>query len=293
VTYRRDGAVRHGWLRDESTVVELGDGDASGVFARDSLASGVGAGVGELPLAGVELLAPVPRPGKLLAVAANYQDHVTEGGGPPLDKSRISPRLFLKPSSAVVGPGAQIPLPGVSHQVDWEAELAVVIGTRARGVPVEEALGVVGGYLTANDVSARSLDLGFERDTEDKAVWFFEWLAGKWCDGFAPLGPWLVTADEVPDPQDLTVELAVNGVTRQRGSTKDMIFTVAELIAHASRLMTLEPGDVILTGTPAGVGAATGEFLEAGDEMTVVVGPLGTLRNTVVQERGTQCGEGS
>ena len=195
---------------------------------------------------------------------------------------RISPRLFLKPPTSIVGPGAEIPLPSVSTEVDWEAELAVVIGRRVRDVPVEEALGVVAGYMTSNDVSARSIDLGYDRDTDDKAVWFFDWLAGKWCDGFAPLGPWLVSADEVPDPQALSVDLAVNGMTRQHGSTKDMIFTVAELVAHASRVMTLEPGDVIQTGTPSGVGVASGEFLAAGDEMTVVVGGLGTLRNTVV-----------
>ncbi|MEN3307152.1 MAG: hypothetical protein V7603_3354 [Micromonosporaceae bacterium] len=278
VTYLRDRAVRHGRLREDDTVVELGDGDLGAVFPIGDLP----VGAGEFPLADLHLLAPLLRPGKLLAAAANYQEHVTETGAPPLDKSRISPRLFLKPASSIVGPGADVPLPDVSGQVDWEAELAVVIGARARGVSVDDALGVVGGYMTANDVSARSIDLGYQRDTDDKAVWFFDWLAGKWCDGFAPLGPWLVTADEVPDPQDLTVELAVNGVTRQHGSTKDMIFTVAELIAHASRLMTLEPGDVILTGTPSGVGAATGEYLKAGDEMTVVVGRLGTLRNTVV-----------
>jgi 2-keto-4-pentenoate hydratase/2-oxohepta-3-ene-1,7-dioic acid hydratase in catechol pathway len=278
VTYLRDGAVRHGRLRDDDTVVELGDGDLGGVFPIGDLP----AGLGEFRLADLRLLAPLLRPGKLLAAAANYQEHVTETGAPPLDKSRISPRLFLKPASSIVGPGAPVPLPDVSGQVDWEAELAVVIGTRARNVPVEDALGVVGGYLAANDVSARSIDLGYERDVADKAVWFFDWLAGKWCDGFAPLGPWLVTADEVPDPQNLAVELAVNGVTKQHGSTKDMIFTVAELIAHASRLMTLEPGDVILTGTPSGVGAATGEYLKAGDEMTVVVDRLGALRNTVV-----------
>ncbi|OLF18451.1 fumarylacetoacetate hydrolase family protein [Actinophytocola xanthii] len=282
VTYRRAGAVRHGRLTDDR-VVELGDGDLesllSAVFPlrEDALPTPVG----EHALTEVELLAPLLRPGKLLAAAANYQDHVTETGGEPLDKSHISPRLFLKPSSSIVGPDAVIPLPDVSKEVDWEAELAVVIGTRVRDVPVEEALGVVSGYLTSNDVSARSIDLGYERDTDDKAVWFFDWLAGKWCDGFAPLGPWLVSADEVPDPQDLSVELAVNGTTRQRGSTKDMIFTVAELVAHASRLMTLEPGDIIQTGTPSGVGAATGEYLAAGDEMTVVIGHLGTLRNTV------------
>jgi 2-keto-4-pentenoate hydratase/2-oxohepta-3-ene-1,7-dioic acid hydratase in catechol pathway len=287
VTYRRAGAVRHGRLTtssgDADRVAELGDGDLVGLLeavfplTEDALP----AATGEYGLADVDLLAPLLRPGKLLAAAANYQDHVTESGAPPLDRSRISPRLFLKPSSSIVGPGAEIPLPDVSEEVDWEAELAVVIGRRARHVPVADALDVVAGYLTSNDVSARSIDLGYERDTDDKQVWFFDWLAGKWCDGFAPLGPWLVSADEVPDPQALSVDLAVNGVAKQHGSTKDMIFTVAELVAHASRLMTLEPGDVIQTGTPSGVGAATGEYLKPGDEMTVTVGPLGTLRNTV------------
>lgn len=283
VTYRRDGAVRHGRLTGDDRVAELGDGDLLAVLETvfPLTEAALPAAVGEYDLAGVELLAPLSRPGKLLAVAANYQDHVTESGAPPLDKSRISPRLFLKPSSSIVGPGAEIPLPGVSTEVDWEAELAVVIGRRVRDVAVENALDVVAGYLTSNDVSARSIDLGYERDTDDKAVWFFDWLAGKWCDGFAPLGPWLVSADEVPDPQALSVELSVNGVSKQDGSTKDMIFSVAELIAHASRVMTLEPGDVIQTGTPSGVGVATGEFLAAGDEMTVTIGSLGTLRNTV------------
>jgi 2-keto-4-pentenoate hydratase/2-oxohepta-3-ene-1,7-dioic acid hydratase in catechol pathway len=281
VTYRRAGEVRHGRLTGD-TVAELGNGDLDSLVASGFPAT---TPIGEYPATEVELLAPLLRPGKLLAVAANYQDHVTEGGGPPLDKSRISPRLFLKPSTCVVGPGAAIPLPEVSDQVDWEAELAVVIGRRAKGLSTAEALDAVAGYMTANDVSARSLDLGYERDTDDKAVWFFDWLAGKWCDGFAPIGPWLVTADEVGDPQALSVDLAVNGVTRQHGSTRDMIFPVAELIAHASRLMTLEPGDVILTGTPSGVGAATGDYLKAGDGITVVVGPLGELHNTVVQPR--------
>jgi 2-keto-4-pentenoate hydratase/2-oxohepta-3-ene-1,7-dioic acid hydratase in catechol pathway len=185
--------------------------------------------------------------------------------------------LFLKPSTSVIGPGAAVELPAESNEVDWEAELAVVIGRRVKRVSVADALGAVAGYMNANDLSARSVEYGFERDTDDKAVWFFDWLAGKWFDGFAPLGPWLVTADEVGDPQNLTVDLKLNGSSRQHGSTKDMIFTVAELVSHASRLMTLEPGDVILTGTPSGVGAATGEYLKSGDEMAVSIGQLGTL----------------
>lgn len=276
VTYRRDGGVRHGVL-DGHTIGELGDGDLGAVVA-----SGAGAPIAHLALADVELLAPLLRPGKVLAAAANYQDHVTEGGGPPLDRSRLSPRLFLKPPTSIVGPAAAVALPAVTKQMDWEAELAVVIGTRCKDVPPADALGAVFGYLASNDVSARSLDLGYERDTEDKAVWFFDWLEGKWCDGFAPMGPWLVTADEVPDPQALDVGLTLNGAVQQAGSTADMIFTVAELVAFASRLMTLEPGDVLLTGTPAGVGAATGRYLAPGDEMTVSISGLGTLTTKVV-----------
>ena len=287
VSYRRDGAVRHGRL-DGHTVVELGDGDLGVLVATvfplraDTVPHTGPPGTGTHALSDVELLAPLSRPGKLLAAAANYQDHVMEGGGPPLDKSTITPRLFLKPPTSIVGPGATVPLPDISTQVDWEAELSVVIGARARNVPVDDALGVVTGYMTSNDVSARSVDVGVPTDSaNDKAVWFFEWLAGKWCDGFAPLGPWLVTADEVGDPQSLPIELKVNDVVRQNGSTKDMIFSVAELVSHASRLMTLEPGDIIMTGTPSGVGAASGEYLKAGDVMTVTVGPLGTLQNPV------------
>ncbi len=140
---------------------------------------------------------------------------------------------------------------------------------------MEKALDHVAGYAVGNDVSARSVDYGYQRDTSSPAVGYFDWLAGKWPDGFAPYGPYLVTADEVPDPQDLGIELEVNGTLRQQGSTADMIFTVAELVAFASRLMTLEPTDIIMTGTPAGVGAAPGTYLAAGDEMTVRIAGLG------------------
>jgi 2-keto-4-pentenoate hydratase/2-oxohepta-3-ene-1,7-dioic acid hydratase in catechol pathway len=284
VTFRdgQTGTVRHGQLIEDGTVVQpLGDGDL-GRLVHKLDQNALTASGPAVPLADVDVLSPLLRPGKLLAAAANYQDHVTEAGGDPLDKSRLSPRLFLKPPTSIVGPGADIPLPTVSKEIDWEAELGVVIGAVARDVPVARALDVVGGYLTSNDVSARSMDFGFPRDTDDKAVWFFDWLAGKWLDGFAPMGPWLVTPDEVPDPQDLEVILDVNGERRQHGNTKDMIFSVAELVSFASTLMTLEPGDVILTGTPSGVGAATGEYLKAGDEMSVTIGGLGTLTNRMV-----------
>jgi 2-keto-4-pentenoate hydratase/2-oxohepta-3-ene-1,7-dioic acid hydratase in catechol pathway len=281
VSYVRDGAQRHGYLTDADTVAELGDGDLEALIAAQPTISGGQS----YALSEVELTAPLLRPGKLLAVAANYQEHITEAGAAPLEKKTLAPRLFLKPPTSIIGPGQAIELPSVSSQVDWEAELAVVIGRRAKDVEVADALGIVFGYAVANDVSARSMDYGFERVAGDGAVNFFDWLAGKWLDGFAPLGPWLVTADEVPDAQDLPIELSVNGVVRQQGSTKQMIFGVAELVAFASRLMTLEPGDVLLTGTPSGVGMASGQFLAAGDRMTVSIGGLGVLTNGVV-ERG-------
>jgi 2-keto-4-pentenoate hydratase/2-oxohepta-3-ene-1,7-dioic acid hydratase in catechol pathway len=288
LSYRRDGLARHGYLvgDTESTIVELGDGDLSVLIARHGTLVGwqPPSDASTYPLSAVEVLAPVPRPPKVLAVAANYQEHVAEGGSAPLDKSRLAPRIFLKPTTSVAGPGDVIELPGHSTQVDWEAELVAVIGRGGRDIPIADALGHVVGYATGNDVSARSVDYGFPRDTGQvgaSAVWFFDWLAGKWFDGFAPYGPYLVTSDEAGDPQDLRVVLDVNGHVYQDGSTRDMIFTVAELVAFSSRLMTLEPGDVLFTGTPAGVGAASGQFLSSGDEMTVRIGSLGTLINLV------------
>lgn len=287
VSYDREGVTRHGYVTDdaETTVAELGDGDLAAVVE-----SGAGTNtgwrppepVGEHPLAGLRVRAPIRRPTKVLAVAANYQDHVAEGGGEPLDKATLAPRLFLKPGTAVTDPGADIALPSISTQVDWEAELVVVVGRGGKDIPAERALDHVAGYAVGNDVSARSVGYGYERDTSAPVVGFFDWLAGKWPDGFCPYGPYLVTSDEVPDPQDLDVSLDVNGTPRQKGSTADMIFSVAELVAFASRLVTLEPTDVILTGTPAGVGAASGTYLSSGDEMTVRIAGLGTLTNRVV-----------
>ena len=278
-TYRLpDGGVRHGEIVEGGRVTDLGPGDLSALVG----------GLGSVPSGGTEhaldevtLLAPLLRPGKVLAVAANYQEHVTETGGDALDKSRISPRLFIKPGTAVSGPGEDIALPSVSPSIDWEAELVAVIGRGGKDIPVEDALGHVGAYTIGNDVSARKMDYGHDRDTEDSAVAVVDRLHGKWLDGFAALGPYLVTADEVPDPQKLEVILEVNGRVRQHGDTGQMIFSVAELVAFASRLMTLEPGDVLYTGTPSGVGMASGEFLSAGDEMTVRVTGLGSLVNRV------------
>jgi 2-keto-4-pentenoate hydratase/2-oxohepta-3-ene-1,7-dioic acid hydratase in catechol pathway len=287
VSYRREGQVRHGQLQDDA-VQELGAGDLE-TFLRAGPPPEPAAA--SYAIADVELLPPLTRPGKLLAVAANYQDHVTESGGAPLDRSRISPRLFLKPPTALCAPGAAVPLPSVSREVDWEAELAVVIGRTAKDLGVEQALSAVAGYTVANDVSARSVDYGYARDTDDPAVRFFDWLAGKWPDGFCPLGPHVVTADEIPDPQALDIELLVNDVVRQQSSTRHMIFSVAELVAFASRLMTLEPGDVLLTGTPSGVGATTGDFLSPGDQVAITISGVGTLTHHV--ERAPTSSEGT
>lgn len=281
VTYHREERTRHGLL-DGDHVAELGDGDLLTLLTKGGDAVPAAANRPTFASAEVELLAPLPRPGKLLATAANYQDHVLEGGGAPLDKSRLSPRLFLKPSSSIVGPDSKISVPRVTREMDWEAELGVVIGRRCRDLTPDEALDAVFGYVAANDVSARSLDFGYERDLDDAAVRFFDWLEGKWLDGFAPMGPWLVTADEVVDPQDLAITFQLNGEVWQNGSTASMIFSVPELVAFASRLMTLEPGDVLLTGTPAGTGSASGRYLRPGDEMAVTISGLGVLTTRVV-----------
>jgi len=164
--------------------------------------------------------------------------------------------------------------------VDWELELAVVIGRRCRNLPVEQALAAVAGYTIINDISARTIDYGNERNDY---AWreYFDWLMGKWPDSFAPLGPYLVTDDDVPDPQQLDMRLTLDGELRQHASTRDMIFGVAEIIAFASRFMTLEPGDLIATGTPSGVGDATGTYLRPGNVMEASITGLGTLRTPV------------
>lgn len=222
-----------------------------------------------VPERAARLLAPVPRPGKIVAVARNYAAHAAEQGDrrPP-----VEPVLFLKAPTAVIGPGDAIVLPEASRQVDYEGELAVVIGRVAHGVTAERALAHVAGYTCANDVSARDFqDVRGQR------------FLGKSCDTFAPLGPWLVTADRVPDPQRLTLRTVLSGQTVQEASTAEMIFPVAELVAFASRLMTLEPGDVLLTGTPAGVGRARTppRWLVPGDEVEVAIEGVGSLLNPV------------
>jgi 2-keto-4-pentenoate hydratase/2-oxohepta-3-ene-1,7-dioic acid hydratase in catechol pathway len=220
------------------------------------------------PLAEVKLLAPVPRPGKIICVGLNYRDHAKETG----KAVPTEPILFPKFANSVVGPGAEVLVPPEADEIDYEAELAVVIGRRASRVAVADALDHVAGYACANDVSSRSLQFRTG-----------QWLTGKAIDTFLPLGPYLVTADEVPDPQALGIRCLVNDEPRQDSSTSEMVFGVAELVSYTSRTLTLEPGDLLVTGTPAGVGMAADppRYLRAGDSMRVEIDGLGELENTV------------
>jgi 2-keto-4-pentenoate hydratase/2-oxohepta-3-ene-1,7-dioic acid hydratase in catechol pathway len=275
-----DPADRSGGRLPTDLVGLLEAGPDALALARELVAAGPAAD--DPALAEVELEAPIGRPPKLLAAAANYQAHIVEGGLPPVDRARIVPKLFMKPATTILAPGRPLRLPEVSPQVDWELELGVVIGTRVRDVPVERALEAVAGYTIVNDVSGRTMDWGLPDREATHWDGFFDWLNGKWPDGFCPSGPWLVTADEVPDPQALAMELRVNGAVRQRGSTAEMLFSVADLVAFASRFMTLEPGDLIATGTPAGVGDTTRTYLAPGDVMEGRIERLGVLRTPVV-----------
>lgn len=241
-----------------------------GSTLRDVIADGlVTASRGEELPGDAPLLAPLV-PGKIVAVGMNYLDHVREAGMNPPEH----PLVFAKFPSSVVGPERPVVLdPLLSARVDWEVELAVIIGHTARNVPAEEALAFVLGYAVANDLSAR--DVQFSDG---------QWVRGKSFDGFCPLGPWIVTADEIEDPQRLGLRTRVNGETVQNSSTAEMVFDVRELIAFCSRSFTLEPGDMLLTGTPWGVG----EFMEPrrslvpGDVVECEIDRIGVLRNEMV-----------
>lgn len=217
---------------------------------------------------------PVRDTGKFIAIGLNYRDHAEEAGLPiPLE-----PLLFFKPVSCISGADDPIIQPPHSRQLDWELELAVVIGKRAQYIGVGQAMAHVAGYCVANDVS----DRGFQFQSS-------QWDKGKSSDSFGPLGPWLVTRDEVADPQALSMWLEVNGQRRQQGNSSTMIFSVAEIIAYCSHYMTLEAGDVIITGTPPGVAMGQQpqpQWLQAGDEVTLCIEGLGMQRHVVVRQAG-------
>ena len=236
------------------------------------------AGGGAAPEAGiprdeVELLAPVPRPGKIVAAGVNYREHASEGGRDAPDH----PILFAKLTTSVIGHGREIRWdPGLTQAVDFEAELAVVIGRTCRRVDEAEALAYVGGYTCLNDVSARDLQFSDRQFVRAKSL-----------DTFSPMGPWLVTPDEVGDPQSLRIRCLVNGEVMQDASTSEMIFGVAQLVSFCSQAFTLEPGDVIATGTPSGVGwfREPRRLLGDGDEVVVEIERVGRLVNTCHEER--------
>jgi 2-keto-4-pentenoate hydratase/2-oxohepta-3-ene-1,7-dioic acid hydratase in catechol pathway len=236
----------------------------------DGLAE-LGARAGEaeerVALADVRLLAPVPDPEKIVCLGLNYRDHAAEAG----QEIPAAPMWFAKFANSLIGSGEPIALPPAhADHVDYEAELAVVIGRAALRVPAEQALGYVAGAMPFNDVTAR--DLQFQNPL---------WTSGKAIDTFAPCGPALVTLDQIDDLQSLTLRTRVNGETLQEGTTANQIFAVAEVVAWLSRTMTLLPGDIIATGTPAGVGASKGRFLRDGDSVEVGVEGLGALVNPV------------
>ncbi|MEY9871696.1 2-keto-4-pentenoate hydratase/2-oxohepta-3-ene-1,7-dioic acid hydratase in catechol pathway [Streptacidiphilus sp. MAP12-33] len=238
---------------------------------RTALAEGV---LPELvpPAVGWRFGAPVARPGKVVCIGLNYRDHAEETG------AAIPPRpvVFMKDPGTVVGPYDEVLIPRGSVKTDWEVELAVVIGRRARYLGSrEEALACVAGYAISNDVSEREFQLEFSG----------QWDLGKSCETFNPLGPWLVTADEVGDPQELGLRLSVDGVPRQDGHTKNMIFDVAEIVRYLSQYLVLEPGDVINTGTPAGValGLPDHPYLRPGQRVELEIDRLGTQRQLLTQ----------
>ena len=296
ITYLHNQLIRPGILIEDSiidiqsawggagpprSVKEILERGASCLALLGELAE---SGEGAIALSSVRLLAPIPRPGKVLALAGNYVEHIKEAGLKLglSDSPRLTtvPRPFLMPATAVIGPGDEIPWPAYSETIDYELELAVVIGGRAKCIEADEADGVIAGYTVANDVSARSVTFAKNRA---KRPWdeFYDWLNGKWADGFCPMGPYLLTADQIEDVQDLDMTLTVNGEVRQKANTGQMIYAVADIVSFLSHIMTLEPGDVIATGTPSGVGLATGNYLKAGERIDATIEGLGTLTNTL------------
>jgi 2-keto-4-pentenoate hydratase/2-oxohepta-3-ene-1,7-dioic acid hydratase in catechol pathway len=305
ITFRDTAGTRIGVLRDEqiidvSKLVERAPTKELTTIAADMLALiDAGAGVQrrlqemlpEAEVAGallrteaVEILAPIPRPRKnVFCVGRNYMEHAIESSRAAGQELMVPefPNIFTKAVTTVTGPYADIPFdPTISSQIDWEVELAVVMGKAGRHISPEEALAYVFGYMVLNDITAR--------DIQHRPG--IQWFQGKSLDSYCPTGPCLVTADEIPDPQELRLHLEVNGITKQDSSTGLMLFNVAVLIASLSKLLTLEPGDIIATGTPAGVGfgRTPKEFLAPDDVMESSIEGIGTMRNRVVLVEGRQ-----
>lgn len=266
VSFRAGGGQRAGWLRGDGVV------DA-GMTMRELLSSGragelADEGAETTPLAGLELLAPVPDPEKIVCIGLNYAEHAKEGRLEPPP----SPTFFAKFNNALRPHGATVKLPAASEKVDYEAEVAFVMGRRAKDVSEADALDHVAGYTLLNDLSARDLQFATP-----------QWMPGKVFDGSAPCGPAIVTPDEAGPADSIGIALDLNGERMQESSTADLIFSIPALVAHLSSLMTLEPGDLVATGTPAGVGGAREPrvWLEPGDELVVSSPQLGRLETTL------------
>jgi 2-keto-4-pentenoate hydratase/2-oxohepta-3-ene-1,7-dioic acid hydratase in catechol pathway len=281
ITFEADGKVRPGVLLETNGIFDL---STAGFHSMLDVIEGNASDPRKLPallpeasadtaysLGTVKLLAPVPRPRKLICVGLNYRDHAKETGS----EIPAVPTIFNKFATSVIAPGENIVLPKVSKTPDYEAEFAFVIGRGGRHIPAESWKEHVFGYTIINDVSARD----YQRATT-------QWLMGKTFDTFAPMGPWIVTADSIPDPHNLDIRLEINGETLQDSNTRELIFKIPDLIAFLSSVFTLEPGDIVSTGTPAGVGVARKppRFLQAGDEVVVKIPAIGELRNPVVAE---------
>jgi len=240
------------------------------------------------PAKDARLRVPVPDPKKIILLAGNYAEHIREGGGVAAERAETFPYFFQKPpSTTLCDPGAPIVIPRVSpDHVDWEIELGVIIGRTARNVKEEDALAHVAGYTVCNDISDRKFRINPKRKQREKDG-FFDWQHGKWHDTFLPMGPCVVAAAAMPDPQKLRLILKVNGATMQDGSTAQMIFPVAAIVSILSSFVTLEPGDIISTGTPSGVGHARKPpvYLKPGDVVEAEIEGVGSLRNPVAAEK--------
>jgi 2-keto-4-pentenoate hydratase/2-oxohepta-3-ene-1,7-dioic acid hydratase in catechol pathway len=225
----------------------------------------------KLAFSKVKLLAPIPKPPKLICVGLNYRDHAIESN---MEIPKV-PTIFNKFSTSIIGPGDQIVLPKTSEKPDYEAEFAFVIGQGGRHIPADKWRDHVFGYTIINDVSARDYQMATT-----------QWLMGKTFDTFCPMGPWIVTADEIEDPHNLDIKMTINGEVLQNSNTRELIFRIPDLIAYLSSVMTLESGDIVSTGTPAGVGLGhkPPRWLKPGDECVVTISGIGELRNPVVAE---------
>lgn len=275
---------REPWVR-EGIKAMLEDWSEAGGWLRDAesrLRSAITDGKLEAVPDGPRRLDAPFRPERIFCAASNYIEHANEMGTVLAAKAESKPYMFLKLRNTVLAPHGTIQMPPETSQLDWEIELAAVIGATCRRIPVERALDAVAGYSIVNDVSAR--DLNVRTDYPFK----FDWFQGKCHDTFAPFGPWIVPAWQIPDPQAVNMRLDVNGEPMQQDSTAHMIWTVREQIAYLSTIVTLEPGDVIATGTPTGVGMGRGIYLKDGDAITATIAGIGTLANVVQAEKPSQ-----